>query len=673
MLNSIKDIIKNKIRWKIIRLLIPALLTFFLVMFILSLPLILVEEVKDMFNDWIDGKEDMYDSSGQAIDAWIDSLDGGLQIGEGYLTKAMLKSMRKYENESVIGDRTITLKKRINKEIYDERKPDKEYSYDDTVSYDLLLAKQTGEYKLPWQVLAAKNVLLMGDEQPNDTTLIDTMNNMFKTQYYGLFAGDDSGPVNTKSITSRADYRFIKKVKKETTVNSEYYVTGYDTDEAGNITEVKEGPFKRTTITTEYIEYPLPYFTSIQTMFETYDFEYEEKTTVSRTHRKTDSRETTVITTTTEPKLKDKNVTLDTIRYITNLKAIGISPDPDVVYIKDMLAILPYGDTLASKYDPVLTSISNMKGFDMYYGAESGYGQYKLSGDGSMIWPVDFDIKVSSGFGMRFHPVLLTYKFHSGIDIPSPQATRVFAAADGVVKSAGIAGSYGNLVVLTHDDGISSYYAHLSNVRVSAREQVRQGQLIAYSGGALGTYGSGRSTGAHLHFETRLFGNPVDPAELLGLVPDIPDTLPEELKYSDVNVSELQEWLDKRDSLLSEEPYLSAIIDAAEYYDVNPLLMFAITGQEQSFVKRSGKNAERIANNPFNVYHSWYEYNTTIYDTSKIAAKTIVNLSKGRPEGVNPIYWINTRGGKGGYAEDQNWWLGVSRFMSRLKSDVGYK
>ena len=151
---------------------------------------------------------------------------------------------------------------------------------------------------------------------------------------------------------------------------------------------------------------------------------------------------------------------------------------------------------------------------------------------------------------------------------------------------------------------------------------------------------------------------------------NIPDVLPQELKYVDINTDKLRNWLDSRNSILSDEPYFSTIISTAKKYDINPCLLFAITGQEQSFVPRSDKNAYMIANNPFNVYHSWYEYNTQIGDSVAIACGTVINLSKGRPLTVNPIAWMNTRGGRGGYAEDGNWWIGVTRFFDAIRREV---
>ena len=125
--------------------------------------------------------------------------------------------------------------------------------------------------------------------------------------------------------------------------------------------------------------------------------------------------------------------------------------------------------------------------------------------------------------------------------------------------------------------------------------------------------------------------------------------LPPELRYMDIDKSKLKKWLIKRDSILSEEPYISAITETAKQFDINPLLLFAITGQEQAYVPKSDKDSKNIANNPFNIYGSWEEYNTDIYDSSRIASVTIINISKDRPPDADPIQWINRK-----YAEDAN-------------------
>ena len=141
--------------------------------------------------------------------------------------------------------------------------------------------------------------------------------------------------------------------------------------------------------------------------------------------------------------------------------------------------------------------------------------------------------------------------------------------------------------------------------------------------------------------------------------------LPTYLQYEQINEGKLRDWLNGRNSLLADDPYFSTIIEIANEYNIHPLLLFAITGQEQGFVLRDNKNAAKIANNPFNVFHSWEDFNTNISDTSQIAARTIVNLSKDRPADVDPIQWINRK-----YAEDENWWRGVSSIFKQLKTVV---
>lgn len=134
-----------------------------------------------------------------------------------------------------------------------------------------------------------------------------------------------------------------------------------------------------------------------------------------------------------------------------------------------------------------------------------------------------------------------------------------------------------------------------------------------------------------------------------------------ELRYRDIDAKAVRAYLDLRDSLLAEEPYFSAIVESAREFDVNPLLLFAITGQEQGFVPKSSKQAKTIANNPFNVFYSWESFNTNIYESADIAARTVSRQSRKRPEGHEPFQWLNTT-----YAEDPNWAVGVKLLFDKL-------
>lgn len=137
--------------------------------------------------------------------------------------------------------------------------------------------------------------------------------------------------------------------------------------------------------------------------------------------------------------------------------------------------------------------------------------------------------------------------------------------------------------------------------------------------------------------------------------------IPEYFRYKEIKRDNLKNFLKSKNSLLMEEPYFSTILKTSKEFNLNPLILFSITGQEQNFVPKSEKNAKKMANNPFNVFHSWYEYNTNINDSSRIAARTVLNLCKDRPPKEDPFKWINKK-----YAEDKNWWKGVKSIYEQL-------
>jgi murein DD-endopeptidase MepM/ murein hydrolase activator NlpD len=116
---------------------------------------------------------------------------------------------------------------------------------------------------------------------------------------------------------------------------------------------------------------------------------------------------------------------------------------------------------------------------------------------------------ISSGFGYRMDPFLHRPALHAGLDMVADAGTSVRATAAGVVTSAGWTGGYGQMVEIRHADGISTRYGHLSRILVS------EGQAVP-AGATIGEVGStGRSTGPHLHYETRRDGQPVDPTQYL--------------------------------------------------------------------------------------------------------------------------------------------------------------
>lgn len=116
---------------------------------------------------------------------------------------------------------------------------------------------------------------------------------------------------------------------------------------------------------------------------------------------------------------------------------------------------------------------------------------------------------LGSVFGHRTDPFAGTRSMHEGLDFAAEQGTPVLAAADGVVLGAAFHPEYGNLIELDHGDGLSSRYAHLSEMTVKPGELIKRGHRIGLVGS------TGRSTGPHLHFEVRMLGVAQNPAHFL--------------------------------------------------------------------------------------------------------------------------------------------------------------
>jgi murein DD-endopeptidase MepM/ murein hydrolase activator NlpD len=115
----------------------------------------------------------------------------------------------------------------------------------------------------------------------------------------------------------------------------------------------------------------------------------------------------------------------------------------------------------------------------------------------------------TSNFGVRTDPFRGTAAMHTGVDIPGPVGTPIYATADGIVDRAERAGGYGNMVEINHGKGIQTRYGHLSKILVAPNTRVHRGELIALMGS------TGRSTGPHLHYEVRIDGHAVNPAPFL--------------------------------------------------------------------------------------------------------------------------------------------------------------
>ena len=125
-------------------------------------------------------------------------------------------------------------------------------------------------------------------------------------------------------------------------------------------------------------------------------------------------------------------------------------------------------------------------------------------------YPVIFPIKkpvISSGFGLRKHPISKVSKFHTGIDIAKPKGTAVYATGNGVVSRKGYCSGYGDYIEIQHAGSFRSFYAHLSKTMVNVGDTVRIAEQIAYVGN------TGLSTGYHLHYEVRKGKRYLNPSE----------------------------------------------------------------------------------------------------------------------------------------------------------------
>jgi len=124
------------------------------------------------------------------------------------------------------------------------------------------------------------------------------------------------------------------------------------------------------------------------------------------------------------------------------------------------------------------------------------------------LWPLTTGW-LTSNFGDRTDPITGGAERHTGLDISAKRGTAVFATADGTVQLASFDGSYGNCVELSHGYGIATRYGHLSKFAVQVGQQIKRGDVIGYVGA------TGRTTGAHLHYEILLNNKPINPLQFL--------------------------------------------------------------------------------------------------------------------------------------------------------------
>ena len=211
------------------------------------------------------------------------------------------------------------------------------------------------------------------------------------------------------------------------------------------------------------------------------------------------------------------------------LRASGVSPQAAGEYLRAIGGQIDVGDAIGpnDRFDLIVANRRTASGESqegpLLYAAIERYGgtnvrlmKWTLNGQtdwvdangagrqvATMAWPVAG--RITSGFGLRVHPILRFARMHRGIDFGAGYGAPIVAAADGQVTNSGWAGGYGRQVRISHGGGIVTSYSHMSRLVAEPGSFVRQGQLIGYVGS------SGLSTGPHLHYEVLRNGTAVNP------------------------------------------------------------------------------------------------------------------------------------------------------------------
>lgn len=367
------------------------------------------------------------------------------------------------------------------------------------------------------------------------------------------------------------------------------------------------------------------------------------------------------------------------------------------------------GGLLFAIYISPLLIFSSLDKVDQNYVAPSGgMGLCQVVSDAkteqldtggvSYFWPVPSVHRISSPFGLRNSPVAGGSSNHKGIDISLAGGGAAlhpfYAMADGVVTFAGPATGYGYVIYVQHANGIVTKYGHIdSDFEVHRGDAVKKGQRL----GRIGSGIVGASTGPHLHFQVEQNGVPVDPLNFVssdgttkpgnpfsGSAPSICDNplinagrVDISIAYQPLNIQAMHDYLAARNGVgtrMADMGILTMVDRVGKEYNLDPYLLLAITGAEQSFVPNNNPNADRIIRNPWNTFGSWQNTDHSTEESARYAAKAIVKLQQDKPEGMSPLQWMNQPRGvnpRGFYAEDSRWATNVGVILDMLHTKGG--
>jgi len=250
-----------------------------------------------------------------------------------------------------------------------------------------------------------------------------------------------------------------------------------------------------------------------------------------------------------------QNLSPDTIMQILRTNAIDtdfrrrVRPGDTLEMFFDMKddqsADGPPGELLYS----AINSGGNVYKFYRFRSADGVVDFYDAQGNNSKKFllrkPVrGTDVRLTSGFGVRFHPLLNTRKMHTGVDWACAIGTPIIAAGNGTIEEVGRKGYYGNYIRIRHGNGYQTAYGHMSRfANVHPGMKVRQGQVIGYVGS------TGLSTGPHVHFEVLVNNRFVDPMSI---------QVPRERKLEGADLAEFQKERNRIDELMHRAPVMTA-------------------------------------------------------------------------------------------------------------------
>jgi len=200
-------------------------------------------------------------------------------------------------------------------------------------------------------------------------------------------------------------------------------------------------------------------------------------------------------------KVKQTNEQLASLQLLADEVTTAYGVRTQLAGSLDLVGEAPSGDSLVPTMGETLAEYSYLRTTNLARRQRNIFSR----ADVNVLpggWPVNG--RLMAGYGVRSDPFSGEGAMHTGVDISAPLGTPVHAAADGIVVHAGWNGGYGRCVIVDHGNNYQTWYAHLSRMDVIEGEEIRQGDVL----GAVGT--TGRSTGAHLHYEVRIGSTPVN-------------------------------------------------------------------------------------------------------------------------------------------------------------------